>query len=242
MKNTETFEIFGTDHVLTILFILVISLLIPYLLKNKTRESLYTFTSLLATVMIVNEFGKAFYYPYLYPDRYEFFEMLPFHLCHLSSFTISIFLLTNQKTFFNLAFFWGIAGCSMALTQPDVPFKFPDANFLLYFFSHGLLLFAIMLSAITFRNRPNFDELKKTILISIPVVATIYLINVTINFFVDGSPANYWYLIKFPDGANLTAFMPDPPAHLPIFFVLGLLAFGLIYLPFYIYDRFFTNN
>ena len=75
MKNTETFEIFGTDHVLTILFILVISLLIPYLLKNKTRESLYTFTSLLATVMIVNEFGKAFYYPYLYPDRYEFFEM-----------------------------------------------------------------------------------------------------------------------------------------------------------------------
>ncbi len=221
MKNTETFEIFGTDHVLTILFILVISLLIPYLLKNKSREGLYTFTSLLATVMIINEFGKAFYYPYLYPDRYEFFEMLPF---------------------FNLAFFWGIAGCSMALTQPDVPFKFPDANFLLYFFSHGLLLFAIMLSAITFRNRPNFEEFKKTVLISIPVVATIYLINITINFFVDGSPANYWYLIKFPDGANLTAFMPDPPAHLPIFFVLGLLAFGLIYLPFYIYDRFFTKN
>ena len=73
-------------------------------------------------------------------------------------------------------------------------------------------------------------------------MTTIYLINVTINFFVDGSPANYWYLIKFPDGANLTAFMPDPPAHLPIFFVLGLLAFGLIYLPFYIYDRFFANN
>ena len=68
-----------------------------------------------------------------------------------------------------------------------------------------------------------FEEFKKTVLISIPVVATIYLINVTINFFVDGSPANYWYLIKFPDGANLTAFMPDPPAHLPIFFVLGLL-------------------
>ena len=83
MKNTETFEIFGNDHVLTILFILVISLLIPYLLKNKTRESLYTFTSLLATVMIVNEFGKAFYYPYLYPDRYEFFEMLPLSLIHI---------------------------------------------------------------------------------------------------------------------------------------------------------------
>ena len=40
MKNTETFEIFGNDHVLTILFILVISLLIPYLLKNKSRDDL----------------------------------------------------------------------------------------------------------------------------------------------------------------------------------------------------------
>ena len=47
---------------------------------------------------------------------------------------------------------------------------------------------------------------------------------------------------KFPDGANLTAFMPEPPGHLPVFFVLGLMAFGLIYLPFFIYDRFFTNN
>ena len=242
MKNTEPFVIFGSDHILAILSILTISLLVPWLLKNKTRDDLYVFTTSLAIVMIVNEFGKAFYYPYLYPDQYEFFEMLPFHMCHLSSFTIAIFLLTNKKIFFNLAFFWGIGGCSMALTQPDVPFKFPDANFLLYFISHGLLLFAIMLSAITFKNRPNFDELKQAVLITVPVIVTVYLINLTINFFIESSPANYWYLIKFPDGANLTAFMPEPPGHLPVFFVLGLMAFGLIYLPFFIYDRFFTNN
>ena len=163
-------------------------------------------------------------------------------MCHLSSFSISIFLLTNKKVFFNLAFFWGIGGCSMALTQPDVPYKFPDANFLLYFFSHGLLLFAIMLSTITFKNRPYFNELINVVLISLPVVGTIYVINITINSFIESSPANYWYLIRFPDGANLTALMPDPPLHLPIFFVLGLFVFGLIYFPFYIYDRFFANN
>ena len=87
MKNTEPFVIFGSDHILAILSILTVSLLVPWLIKNKTRDDLYVFTTSLATVMIVNEFGKAFYYPYLYPDQYEFFEMLPFHMCHLSSFT-----------------------------------------------------------------------------------------------------------------------------------------------------------
>ena len=130
----------------------------------------------------------------------------------------------------------------MALTQPDVPYKFPDANFLLYFFSHGLLLFAIMLSTITFKNRPYFNELINVVLISLPVVGTIYVINITINSIIESSPANYWYLIRFPDGENLTALMPDPPSHIPIFFGLGLFVFGLIYLPFYIYDRFFANN
>ena len=99
-----------------------------------------------------------------------------------------------------------------------------------------------MLSTITFKNRPYFNELINVVLISLPVVGTIYVINITINSFIESSPANYWYLLRFPDGANLTALMPDPPLHLPIFFVLGLFVFGLIYFPFYIYDRFFANN
>ena len=130
----------------------------------------------------------------------------------------------------------------MALTQPDVPYKFPDANFLLYFFFSWSTFFAIMLSTITFKNRPYFNELINVVLISLPVVGTIYVINLTINSIIESSPANYWYLIRFPDGANLTALMPDPPSHIPIFFGLGLFVFGLIYLPFYIYDRFFANN
>ena len=99
-----------------------------------------------------------------------------------------------------------------------------------------------MLSTITFKNRPYFNDLINVVLISLPVVGTIYVINITINSFIESSPANYWYLIRFPDGANLTALMPDPPSHIPIFFALGLFVFGLIYFPFYIYDRFIANN
>ena len=50
-----------------------------------------------------------------------------------------------------------------------------------------------------------------------------------------------WYLMEFPVGANLTAFMPEPPAHIPVFASIGLLLFGLIYLPFFIYDKVFAR-
>ena len=100
-----------------------------------------------------------------------------------------------------------------------------------------MLFFAIFLTSITFRERPDFEDLKKVILISIPTVAVIYVINLTINYFVASAPANYWYLMEFPVGANLTAFMPEPPAHIPFFASIGLLLFGLIYLPFFIYDK-----
>ena len=51
----------------------------------------------------------------------------------------------------------------MALTQPDISYTFPHPHFLLYFFSHGMLFFAICFSSITFRERPDFEDLKKVI-------------------------------------------------------------------------------
>ena len=237
MNGYGEFKIFGIDHILAIFFLIIISIFIPILLKGKSRNNLYLFTSILALVIIANEFVKPFYYPYLFPERYEFFSMLPFHLCNLASFLIAFHLLFNKKLLFDIAFFWGIGGCSMALTQPDISHTFPHPHFLLYFFSHGMLFFAIFLTSITFRERPDFEDLKKVILISIPTVAVIYVINLSINYFVTSAPANYWYLMEFPLGANLTAFMPEPPAHIPVFASIGLILFGLIYLPFFIYDK-----
>ena len=86
MPNNETFEIFGFDHISTIVLIFGISVIIPYLLKGYSRKDLRLLSLVLALIIVVNEFGKPFYYPYLYPDLYEFFEMLSFHMCHLSSF------------------------------------------------------------------------------------------------------------------------------------------------------------
>lgn len=242
MFTAEPFQIFGFEHNLTIFLILSTCLLIPFILRSFDKKSLVNFGKLLAIIIILNEFAKILYYPALYPERYFILNCLPLHLCNFASFFISIFLLTNNRFFFNMSFFWGISGVIMALTQPDYPYDFPHLHFILFNASHTLLLFAITFASITLRNRPDIKSLKDAILYSIPISICVYIINLSINYFADGNPANYWYLIEFPLGDNITRFMPEPPFHILVFMVIALILFIFTYLPFYIKDKLSINN
>ena len=94
------------------------------------------------------------------------------------------------------------------------------------------MLLAIGFASITLRNRPQIDSVKRAILVSLIVLAVIYIIN-----FILGPPANYWYLGARPDGASIMDIMPEPPRHIPIVVFLGLVMFSIIYLPYWVYDR-----
>ena len=237
MFTAEPFQIFGFEHNLTIFLILSTSLLIPLILRGFDKKPLIKFGKVLAVIIILNEFAKILYYPALYPERYFVLNCLPLHLCNFASFFIAIFLLTNNRFFYNMSFFWGISGVLMALTQPDYPYDFPHLHFILFNTSHALLLFAIAYASLTIRNRPNLESLKDAILYSIPISICVYIINTSINYFAEGSPANYWYLIEFPLGDNITRFMPEPPFHIFVFMLVALILFFLTYLPFYIKDK-----
>ena len=242
MFIAEPFQIFGFEHNLTIFLIIFSCLFFPFLLRNLNSKKLDQIGRALALIIITNEAAKPFYYPALYPNLFIFLNCLPFHLCNLASIFISIFLLTRNRFFFNMSFFWGISGVGMALTQPDYPYDFPHLHFILFNFSHGALLFAICFASIALKNRPNLESLKQAIIFSIPISICVYIINVSINYFAEGSPANYWYLIDFPLGENITRFMPDPPFHVLVFMTIALTLFLLTYLPFYLKDKFFSVN
>ena len=237
MKIIAPFQIFGFDHLTVLALIFISVLLLPWLLLPYNDKLKYNLGNLLACLLIFNELAKPIYYPLFWPESFSILNMLPLHLCHLSSFTIAIFLLTQKKIFFEIAFFWGISGGLMANTQPDISLGFPDIQFILFFFGHWLMWLGISYSSIIFKMRPNFQSLLKVIPISLVMVVFIYIINLTINFFALGNPANYWYLINLPGGTNITNFMPSPPYQIPFYIIIGIGVFFLIYLPFFLYDR-----
>ena len=228
--EAEPFILFGTDHLLAILAVILISILVPHYLKKTSLAAKKRFGYVLAYILILNELVKPYYHTQFF--GYDLLNVLPFHMCALSAFSISIFLLTNKRIFYEVAFFWGIGGGLMALLQPDTPLDFPDPVFIIFYLSHGAMLLAIGHASIALENRPNLDSVKKAIMVSLVVIVVIYFINLIL-----GPPANFWYLGARPDGTSIMDLMPDPPRHIPIVITLGLIMFSIIYLPYWIYDR-----
>jgi len=228
--EAEPFILFGTDHLLAILAVILISILVPNYLKKTSLITKKRFGYVLACILIFNELIKPYYHTQFF--GYDLLKVLPFHMCALSAFSISFFLLTNKKIFYEVAFFWGIGGGLMALLQPDTPLDFPDPVFIIFYLSHGGMLLAIGHASIALENRPNLDSVKRAIMVSLVVILVIYFINLIL-----GPPANFWYLGARPDGASIMDLMPDPPRHIPIVITLGLIMFSIIYFPYWIYDR-----
>ena len=228
--EAEPFILFGTDHLLAILAVILISIVVPYYLKKMSLISKKRFGYVLACILILNELVKPYYHTQFF--GYDLLKVLPFHMCALSAFSISFFLLTNKRIFYEVAFFWGIGGGLMALLQPDTPLDFPDPVFIIFYLSHGAMLLAIGHASIALENRPNLDSVKKAIMVSLVVIVVIYFINLIL-----GPPANFWYLGARPDGTSIMDLMPDPPRHIPIVITLGLIMFSIIYLPYWLYDR-----
>ena len=228
--EAEPFILFGTDHLLAILAVILISILVPHYLKKTSPAAKKRFGYVLAYILILNELVKPYYHTQFF--GYDLLNVLPFHMCALSAFSISFFLLTNKRIFYEVAFFWGIGGGLMALLQPDTPLDFPDPVFIIFYLSHGAMLLAIGHASIALENRPNLDSVKKAIMVSLVVIVVIYFINLIL-----GPPANFWYLGARPDGTSIMDLMPDPPRHIPIVITLGLIMFSIIYLPYWIYDR-----
>ncbi len=241
MFVAEEFIIFGSEHLITIFLILGISIILPLSMRVLEIQNNIFIGKLMGFIMILNEVIKPFYYPALYPEKFNFLNCLPLHVCNLSSLFIAGFLITNLRFFYNMSFFWGISGVLMALTQPDYPFDFPDLHFILFNISHGLLLFAICFSSITLNNRPNLKSFLDTIIYSIPIALFVLASNLIINFYTKETTANYWYMMEFPLGENLTQYMPDPPLHMFFFMPIALALFTITYLPFYLRDKFFSH-
>ena len=228
--EAEPFILFGKDHLLAILSVILTAIFFPLFLKQASATIKHRFGYILACILILNELIKPYYHTQFF--GYDLLNVLPFHMCALSAFSISIFLLTNKRIFYEVAFFWGIGGGLMALLQPDTPLDFPDPVFIIFYLSHGAMLLAIGHASIALENRPNLDSVKKAIVVSLVVIVVIYFINSIL-----GPPANFWYLGARPDGTSIMDLMPDPPRHIPIVITLGLIMFSIIYLPYWLYDR-----
>ena len=228
---SQPFVIFGNAHLITLFIIIAIAIVFPLIVKTRPVSQIILITKIMGVTLISLEFIKPLIWHY--SMDFPWIELVPIHMCNLSTLFIGIFLITKKRLFFEVAFFWGIGGGINALITPDIPNSFPDPQYILFFFGHGLLIIAIAYACISLANRPTLNSVKNGIYFSLITLPVIYFINKIL-----GPPANYWYLGSKPVGDSILNLFPAPPLHIPVLIIIGVFLFFLIYSPYWAYDSF----
>ena len=229
--NASPFILFGNVHLITMAIIVLVAVFLPLVCKNQSISNKSLISKIIAFIILSHVIISPYKDLYLLQNPYNWREILPIHMCDLSEIFLAAFLLGGPKILYKCAFFWGLAGASMAIITPDIPVI--DLDYAFFMIGHGMIVIGVMYATISLGNRPYAKDILTVSLITAFVLFPIvYLINLIL-----GEPANYWYLIAKPAGASLMDAFPEPPYHLLITTPLAIATFCLIYIPYAIKDK-----
>ena len=227
------FEVFGTQHLITLLICAAVVYLYPKYFENKNSDQQVLGGKILAGIMILHMVTQPIYDVLLFdlPWRGEF----PLHMCDFSMLAMIMYLLRPNapKILFHCAYFWGICGATMALATPDLIYGFPHGEYSPFFWCHSLIILAVFYVLMVNKDRPVLSDIPKVIGVTLVLLIFVYIANLLI-----GHPANYWYLVARPVEGTLMDYFPDPPLHLIGTIPLAVFLFYIAYLPLQIKDIF----
>jgi hypothetical integral membrane protein (TIGR02206 family) len=154
---------------------------------------------------------------------------LPLNLCDWASLALIVALLTRGQFAYELGYFWGLGGTLQGALTPDVPYDFPDPQFLFFFIEHGGIIAALLYLTLGTGLRPRPSSLPRV------VMATLFYAGVAgLADWALGT--NYGYLRAKPPGTTLLSFMAPWPWYIPELVAAGILSLMVYYLPFAVSD------
>ena len=235
--NFPAFEVFGTQHLVTLLLCAAVIYLYPKFFQNKDEAKQILGGKILAGIMILHMITQPIYDVLLFELPWK--EEFPLHMCDFSMLAMIVYLLKQNapKILFHCAYFWGICGATMAMATPDLEYGFPHGEYSPFFWGHGLILLAVVYVLMVRKERPILKDISKVIGVTLVLLIFVYIANLLI-----GPPANYWYLVARPVDGTLMDYFPDPPLHLIGTIPLAILLFYVAYLPLQIKDRLKNNK
>jgi hypothetical integral membrane protein (TIGR02206 family) len=217
---------FSPAHIISLIIIVFIIFLI-YILKNKLKDDKKEkiSSSIIGAILILHQISL--YYWYVDNNKLSLRESLPLYLCRLSLILCILMLFTKSHKIFDVVYFWGLGGATIALLFHDTSlFNFPHYIFIQFFVSHGGILVSIFFMMFVHNYSPSLTSLKRTFnwtfIFFIITIPTNYLIN-----------SNYSYLRCKPNFPLLSQISNNPFVYVSLFIAAINLLFLLLYLPFY---------
>ena len=228
----QPFVLFSTSHLLTLVVVVALWVAVPLLMRQvKDERSKQSFRWILAGVMFAQHLSWHLWR--IFAHQFDVKVHLPLELCAITNFVCIVMLLTRRKTWYEVAYFWALAGAMQAIVTPDTRFAFPHFEYVQTYVHHGLLILAVLYMTIVERYRPTWRSFAKAAVITNAYLVVIFFFNALIG-------SNYVFINRVPDFDTLVTVIVQVTGGWP-WYVLGMEVVGavcclLVYSPFAIMD------
>jgi hypothetical integral membrane protein (TIGR02206 family) len=229
VNSAPAFCPYGAPH----LIVIFLTIALPFVLATLVRRT----KSLLIERIIIGALSLLLVLNYIaYLDLIRrtgvvsWAQMLPMQLCDWAMVVIIVAMWTGNRSWFEVAYFWGIGGTVQAVLTPNLAYGFPDFRFFSFFISHCGIIVGIVFLMLTRKYRPYLFSIVKVFLWS-----ELYFVVTMIVDAITGY--NYGFLLHKPEAFCILSFLSDSrPLYLLQFHLLALVFFSVLYAPFAIYD------
>lgn len=216
------FQLFGAAH-LSILAAVVLFAAVLCLIQRRLAPGAKWLRFTLGTVLLAD---SAFWYIYLAATGQPIFpSQLPLELCDLSFYLAAAVLFTLSPPWFDVAYYWALAGSSMALLTPNLIGHFPSIATVQFFAGHGLTVSAVLYLAWSGQARPRPGSIARA-MIAVNALAAFDAV------FDWAFKTDYMYLCVKPGSVTLLNFLGPWPWYIASTEGVALVLFLLLYLPF----------
>ncbi len=151
------------------------------------------------------------------------------NLCDWATIATIVTLVRPGQHSYELAYFWALGGTLQGMLTPDIPYDFPDIQFIFFFVYHGGIIASVVYLTIALGLRPVPQSIPRviawTLFYAAVAGATDWLLG-----------TNYGMLRSKPPFPTVLDFMPAWPWYVPELVALGVLSALVYYAPWYIFD------
>ena len=189
-----TFDLFGNDHILSIILIIIFYVLFLCFnekigIKNKSKIFPIVLSFIILSLDISEDIIR-----YI-TGYYSIEKDLPLQLCAIGIYVAVVALLKKNQIAFELIFYWGLVGASQAILTPDSDLFELKIFFIYSQTYHSALIFAVLWLVIKCNMRMRIEYIPRVVLITNLVVVVVSVINYLLD-------SNYMFLRVKPNSVS----------------------------------------
>lgn len=227
----EPFQPFGVKHLIALSIIALFCLSFFYFRNIWNEKQRNTVRITLGVALALNELSLHIWSAYW--GIWNIQTMLPLHLCSVMVWVAVYMMLAKNYKLYDFVYFLGMGGAIQALLTPAdaATYDFPHFRIMQTFISHGLLVAIPIYLTVVEGLRPTLNSFKRLFIWTNIYMVIIFFLNRLIG-------SNYLFIAQKPPSPTLMDALSPWPWYIPELEIVAFIILFILYLPFFIKDRF----